>query len=58
MNDSDEPKTRKKHLGTVTCPACKAIIEILEVEVIDQPYRKKVSTKSLEASQTVQKSLA
>ena len=58
MNDSDEPKTRKKHLGTVSCPACRALIEILEVEEIEQPYQKKISTKSLEASQTIQKPLA
>lgn len=58
MSPEDEPKTRKKHLGTVNCPACKALIDILEVEVIDQTYRKKISTKSLEASQTITKPLA
>lgn len=58
MSSEDEPKTKKKHLGTVNCPACKALIDILEVEVVDQTYRKKISTKSLEAAKTVQKPLA
>jgi len=58
LSEYDEPKTKKKHLGTVTCPACNALIDIFEIEVIDQPSQKKISTKSLEASKTIQKPLA
>ncbi len=53
----EEPNVKKKHLGTVSCPACGVQIEIIEREEIAQPSQKKVSTKTLEASKTVQKQL-
>lgn len=53
----EELKVKKKHLGTVTCPHCGELVDILEKETVSQPYQKKISTKSLEAASTVQKQL-
>lgn len=53
----ESDRVKKKHLGTVKCPHCGELVEILEREVIEQPFQKKVSTKSLEAASSVQKQL-
>lgn len=53
----ESDKVKKKHLGTVPCPKCGALVEILEVEEIEQPYQKKISTKRLEAASSVQSQL-
>jgi uncharacterized Zn finger protein (UPF0148 family) len=58
VNGDDDGEVKKKHLGTVNCPACGVVIEIIEEETIDQPYQKKISHKELVAAKTVTKPLA
>ena len=54
---SSKQKVKKKHLATVKCPACNALIDIIEKETIQQPHQKKISDKEILVEKSVQKTL-